>query len=77
MLRSMCILVGALAAVPQEGERRPSIEDSLPDVESEDVAPRQELFDIEREVVEAVWNEIVRDPVLARFDEELDAALER
>jgi len=51
--------------------------DSLPAIESATVEPRQELFDVELEVIDALWSELLSRPVLESFDQQLDEALER
>jgi hypothetical protein len=47
---------------------------ALPPIESTKVTPRQELFDIELEVVDALCEELIRKPALASFDEKIAAA---
>ena len=51
--------------------------DDLPPIESERNEPRQELFDIEAEVIAELWDEVMREPVLKAYDEKLAEALER
>jgi len=62
----------SLASHLDEGEAkyRASIEAlTLPGVE-----PRQELLDVEAEVIAGLWDELVREPMLALFDESFAAA---
>src|SRR5688572_16821720 len=47
----------------------------LPPIESSDHGPRQELFDIEKEVVTQLWKELRMDPLLAAFDEAIAEVL--
>ena len=51
-------------------------EDDLPAVESKHAEPRQELFNIELEVIDELWDELLSEPVLTAFDEKLAEALE-
>lgn len=51
--------------------------DDLPAVESKRNEPRQELFDIEGQVIADLWDELLREPILASYDEKLAEALER
>lgn len=50
--------------------------ESLPAIESERTEPRQELFDIEAEVIAELWAELLCEPVLSAYDEKLAEALE-
>ena len=50
-------------------------EDSLPAIEYKGIEPRQELYEIEKEVVAELWDELIREPALSAFDEKLGAAL--
>jgi len=50
--------------------------ESVPPAQFEKLALGAEFSALELEVIAAVWNERVRDPVLADFDEELSAAAE-
>jgi hypothetical protein len=38
--------------------------------------PREELFDVERKVVRSVYDELVRKPMLAHFDERTEATFD-
>jgi hypothetical protein len=51
--------------------------DDLPQIESEKNEPRQELFDVEKEVIADLWDELLREPVLKAYDEKLAEALKR
>lgn len=42
---------------------------------SKTLAPRQELFDVEREVIERLHEELVSAPIHAYFDEQPEAVL--
>ncbi len=57
-----------------DGDRVAFIE-TLQPPPTDEVEPRQELFDLELQVIEAVWDELLARPVLALFDEQLGAAL--
>jgi len=48
--------------------------ESLPAVESESLEPRQELFDVELEVLESLFDELLRRPILEEFDARLAEA---
>ena len=50
--------------------------DRLPAVESEELTPRQEPIDAEREVFEELWDELVVQPLLDTFDEVVGAKLD-
>ena len=49
--------------------------DALPLIESDGIEPRQDLFEIEKEVIDDLWSKLVRDPLLAFYDEEFSEAL--
>jgi len=49
--------------------------ESLPEMHSNAHEPRQELFDVEREVIERLYGELVSGPIHAYFDEQLEAVL--
>jgi len=49
--------------------------DSLPEMRSKTLEPRQELFDIELGVIERLHEELVAAPIHAYFDEQLAAVL--
>ncbi len=38
--------------------------------------PREELFEVEQEVIPPLWDELVREPMLAYFDEQIEAAFD-
>jgi hypothetical protein len=48
---------------------------ALPEMRSKMLMPRQELFDVEREVIERLHGELVSAPIHAYFDEQLEAVL--
>lgn len=48
---------------------------ALPEMRSKRLLPRQELFDVEREVIERLHGELVSAPIHAYFDEQLEAVL--
>jgi hypothetical protein len=51
--------------------------DRLPGIESKRNEPRQEPFDIEIEVIESLWDELLSAPILESYDEKLAEALGR
>jgi hypothetical protein len=51
--------------------------DRLPAIESKRYEPRQELFDIEIEVIADLWAELLSAPILESYDEKLAEALGR
>lgn len=65
----------SLEEVLSQGETR--YLDGLSALESARDEPRQELFDTEREVVDELWAELLREPLLATYDEEFGELLER
>ncbi len=50
--------------------------ENLPSIESDRSEPRQELFDMEAEIIAELWDELLREPVLSAYDEKLAEALE-
>jgi hypothetical protein len=68
----------ARTGLEENGERgRARYLESLEAVDTGGKVLPTELLEVETEVVEALWDELLRDPVLESFDEELDEVLGR
>ncbi len=51
-------------------------EEWLPGIQSETAEPRQELFDIELDVIRQLCDELLREPILAYLEEQVKAAFD-